>query len=313
MRTRLAAIFLLSCSVVWAVLGVGAVYAGPSILQTEKIADGVYALIGPTGQRAPDNVGNNANFGVIVTQAGVVLIDSGGSAKGAEMIERAVRGVTELPIVAVINTGGQDHRWLGNGYFKQRGARLIASVDAVADQRARSVDQLFVLENLLGAQHLAGTEPAYADETFADNLELNIGGVRIYIEHAPAHTPGDSFVWLADAGVMFSGDIVYVDRMAGVIPVSNTAKWLASFDAMAAHTPSVIVPGHGRPASLEKARGQTRDYIAHLRARVGDVLAAGGDINQGVQVDQSAFAHLANFDSLSGRNAQQVFMEMEFE
>ena len=30
-------------------------------------------------------------------------------------------------------------------------------------------------------------------------------------------------------------------------------------------------------------------------------------------IDQSRFAHLAVFDQLKGRNAQQVYQEMEFE
>lgn len=31
------------------------------------------------------------------------------------------------------------------------------------------------------------------------------------------------------------------------------------------------------------------------------------------QIDQSAFAHLAQFEALAGRNAQQVYAEMEWE
>jgi hypothetical protein len=40
--------------------------------------------------------------------------------------------VTTQPIRWVINTGGQDHRWLGNGYFRAQGAELIAHASAVA-------------------------------------------------------------------------------------------------------------------------------------------------------------------------------------
>ena len=43
-----------------------------------------------------------------------------------------------------------------------------------------------------------------------------------------AHTPGDLMVWLPQQRVVFSGDIVYVDRMLGVIPVSHTGRWLAT-------------------------------------------------------------------------------------
>ncbi len=55
-------------------------------LITSKISENIYALIGPLSQRSADNFANNANFGVIVTNEGVVLIDTGGSLKGAEQI-----------------------------------------------------------------------------------------------------------------------------------------------------------------------------------------------------------------------------------
>ena len=95
-------------------------------LEVQKIADDVYALVGDLGQRSAENLGNNATFGAVVTKEGVVLVDSGGSRAGAEAIEAALKTVTGKTVVAVINTGGQDHRWLGNGYFRAKGVRLPA-------------------------------------------------------------------------------------------------------------------------------------------------------------------------------------------
>jgi glyoxylase-like metal-dependent hydrolase (beta-lactamase superfamily II) len=93
---------------------------GPLTAQTldltpTPVADGVYALIGPTGPRTYDNDGLNANLGFVVTEDGVVLVDSGASRLGAKRVAAAVRGVTDQPVRWVINTGSQDHRWLGNG------------------------------------------------------------------------------------------------------------------------------------------------------------------------------------------------------
>src|SRR2546422_2947268 len=47
----------------------------------------------------------------------------------------------------------------------------------------------------------------------------------------------------------------------GAAPVSGTADWLKAFDAIAVLKPQVIVPGHGRPTSLEGAKAATRDYL----------------------------------------------------
>ncbi len=276
--------------------------------------EGVYALIGELDQRSPTNFGNNATFGAIVTADGVVLIDPGGSAKGAAMLETAVQTVTDKPIIAVINTGGQDHRWLGNDYFKNKGARIIASAAAVADQQERVGDQLTGLEFFMGAEGLSGTKPVHAHETFEDALDLEIGGVQIQLRHpGGAHTPGDAFVWLPETRIVFSGDIVYMDRMLAVNDYSDSAAWIQAFQAMAAFDPKIVVPGHGDPAPLDKARAQTLDYLKNLRHKIGQVIDNGGVIEQATAVDQSSFAELYNFSQLAKRNAQQVFIHMEFE
>ena len=65
------------------------------------------------------------------------------------------------------------------------------------------------------------------------------------MHRGPAHTPGDSFVWLDERDVMFTGDIVYVDRILGNGDQrSITDSWLAAFEAMAAFDPS---PYRARP------------------------------------------------------------------
>ncbi|MGB0723127.1 MAG: MBL fold metallo-hydrolase [Gammaproteobacteria bacterium] len=283
-------------------------------LQTHHVAGPAYAIQGPFGNRTAENLGNNATFGFIVTEAGVVLIDSGGTYKGAAAIDEQIRTVTDQPVRWVINTGGQDHRWLGNGYFKSRGATLIANTGAVADQKARVQDQFFRLGELAGAAALEGTEPVYAGETFETQHVLEAGGVRLEIHHAgQAHTPGDSFVWLPEHKVMFSGDIVYVGRMLGVMDHSNSRSWMAAFEAMAAFEPEHLVPGHGPVTTLETARADSYAYLSFLRESVEAFMDAGGTIDSIGEIDQSRFAYLNAYDSLKGRNIQQVFQEMEWE
>ncbi|MBK5929746.1 MBL fold metallo-hydrolase [Halochromatium salexigens] len=283
-------------------------------LRLQPINDRLYAIVGPFGNRTPENLGNNATFGFVVTDAGVVLIDAGGSAKGAAAIKALIQQVTDQPVKLVINTGGQDHRWLGNAYFKARGARIIASQAAVEDQRARLQEQWLRLQNLVGMKGLAGTEPVYADETFEDQMRLNVGGTDIELQMVgPAHTPGETLVWLPEARVAFSGDVVYVGRMLRVGSHSNSAHWIEAFEALAALEPEVVVPGHGPATDLAQARADTLDYLVFLRETVGAFMEDGGDITQIGSLDQSRFADLEEYASLKGRNAQQVFQEMEWE
>ena len=290
------------------------VRAGESSLQSIQVADNVYALVGPLTQRDRNNLGNNATFGFIVTDAGVVLIDPGGSAKGAAVIAAQIGAVTHKPVKWVINTGGQDHRWLGNGYFRERGAEIIAAAAAVADQRERANDQLLVLEALIGADNLSGTDTVFASRTFDQRFALTLGGETFELSMVgPAHTPGDTLVWMPKRKVVFAGDVVYLERMLGVGGQSDSAGWLQAFAALESLSPEIIVPGHGRPAGLAEARAQTRDYLVFLRQAVGDLIEAGGMLADVGKIDQSRFAHLAVADQIAGRNAHQVFQVMEWE
>lgn len=283
-------------------------------LEVQTVTKDLYALVGDLGARTPENLGNNATFGAVITSAGVVLIDSGAGTAAAKALEAALRKVTDRPVVMVINTGGQDHRWLGNGYFKSRGAKIVAAKSAVADQQARATDQLNALAKAVGEEKMAGTEPVYATETFDGRHELTVGGVR-FVLHNPgtAHTPGDTYVWLPDRKVVFSGDIVYTERMLAVLPISNYKTWIASFDAMASLKPKHVVPGHGHATDVAQARRQTRNYLVTLRDGVSKLLERSEGLEQVGTIDQSAFAKLHLYEDLKGRNAHQVYQQMEFE
>lgn len=282
-------------------------------LEIQKVTEGVYAVVGPLDQRSEDNLANNATFGVVVTDEGVVLVDTGGSWLGAEALHQAVREITDQPVKFVINSGGQDHRWIGNDYWQQLGAKVIASEAAVADHNDRGSVQMTGLSILLGDK-LAGTVPAYADITFDTEYDFELGGVAFEIAYAgQAHTPGDSFVWVPSANTVFTGDIVYMERILGIGGQSHSGTWIEVFEAVAALNPTHVVPGHGAPTDLAGATADTYDYLVNLRTQMGVFIDDGGDIIESVNVEQGAFSYLENFEGLAKRNAQQVFSEMEWE
>jgi glyoxylase-like metal-dependent hydrolase (beta-lactamase superfamily II) len=289
------------------------VSASADVLTVHSVAAGVWAIEGPAAQRDPENLGNNATFGLVETDAGAILIDPGGTWNGAATLDTMVRGLTDQPVTHVINTGGQDHRWLGNSYWQAIGATVIASDAAVEDQRTRGSLQMTMLSQLVG-DGFSGTEPAYADVTFSEAYQLDLGSRHIEIHHpAPAHTPGDSFVWLPEDRIVFTGDIVYVGRILGVMEFSDSASWLEAFAAIEALDPVYLIPGHGPPTTLREAQADTRDYLANLRSRMREYIDGGGDIIGSVDVDQSEFGYLDQFEALAGRNAQTVFEQMEWE
>ena len=182
------------------------------------------------------------------------------------------------------------------------------------DQKKRVTDQFYMLGNLVSEHAVKATTPVYAEKTFNNQLDFTLGNTRFEIHHAgPAHTAGDSFVWLPRQGVMFTGDIVFTERMLGIQDYSNSKGWIKAFDAMAAYKPKYIVPGHGHVTDLAQAKKDTYDYLVDLRKNVADFMGQGRDISEIGTLDQSRYDYLHNHETLSGRNAQKVFTELEWE
>jgi glyoxylase-like metal-dependent hydrolase (beta-lactamase superfamily II) len=280
----------------------------------QPVAEGLYSHIGDLDGRSYDNEGLNANLGLVVTPAGAVLIDSGPTAQVDAKIEAAAKKVTTQPIRWVINTGGQDHRWLANAYFSARGIESIAHAAGRADMQARMAQHLDGLKVL--KERLDGTQPALPTRWIEGNdHRLEFGGVALQlIYRGGGHTPGDMMVWLPEKNVMFSGDLVYVQRTLGLIEVSNIQHWLASFAVLDALQPRIIVPGHGRVTDTPTARAHTRDLLRALRVHMKRAIDDGIDISAAVKsFDTRPFAHLKHAEVWMAQLANRTYLEMERE
>jgi glyoxylase-like metal-dependent hydrolase (beta-lactamase superfamily II) len=298
------------------VVGLATAWAAHALeVSFKPVAPGVYAYVGDTEGRTYDNEGLNANIGLVVTSAGSVLIDSGATFKTGKAIADAAKRVTPQPIRWVINTGGQDHRWLGNGYFQSTGAEIIAHANAQLDMKARGAEQLRANAPVLKEKQ-DGTAPVYATRWLlgAEN-SLELGGVRMQFVHRQGgHTPGDMMVYLPATGVVFTGDVVYVDRILGLHPVSKTKTWLSSFEALEALEPRVVVPGHGQVTDLVQAQRDTGRLLKALRAHMGKAVDAGTDISTAVKsFDATPFKHLKHVDVWLPQLANLTYLEMEQE
>ena len=62
------------------------------------VAPNIFAYVGDTEGRTYENEALNANFGLVVTPKGAVLIDSGASWQGAQQIAAAAQKVTLQPL-----------------------------------------------------------------------------------------------------------------------------------------------------------------------------------------------------------------------
>jgi glyoxylase-like metal-dependent hydrolase (beta-lactamase superfamily II) len=252
-------------------------------------------------------------MGFVVTPQGVILIDSGASKLGAEKIAAAIAQVSTQPVRWVVNTGSQDHRWLGNDYFASQGAQIYALKRTAATQAEFANQHMQMLTGSLGAR-LDGTKPLPAT-TLLDGNEatVELGGESLSLRYTDAHFTGDAWVWLPKHNVVFTGDLVFVDRVLGVLPWSSVKNGQKAFHALEALNPKYIVPGHGGVCDLAKAKRDSGDYEDFLADVIGkaarDMEALDVTLNKSVDLPQ--FAHLYNFNDLHRANMNRAFVEFE--
>jgi len=282
--------------------------------ETVRVSENAYALIGDLGQRSPANLGHNMTSGFIVSDEGVIVIDTGGSRANAEKIHGAIRKISNKKIIYAINTGGQDHRWFGNDYFREQGAKIIAADSTASDMRARGAEQIERIKPLLGDK-FSGTQLVYPDTTFAQRMTLPVKSITIELIHTGgAHTPGDLLVWLPQSSVVYAGDTVFTERMPGILP-DSASRWIWSLEYLRdTLKPRIVVPGHGAVTIIDRALRDSYDYLVFLRDAVKKRFAANAfdPVEASQNLDQSRFSYLKNYEDLGlrSRNALAVAEEV---
>ncbi|MFN3642248.1 MAG: MBL fold metallo-hydrolase [Gemmobacter sp.] len=274
----------------------------------------VWTAIGATAPPTYENAGHNNNLSFLVTGDGVIVVNSGASFRLAEALHAEIRRRTDQPVRLVIVENGQGHAMLGNGYWAAQGVPILAHEDAVEEFARHGGEDLAALQRY-ARENAEGTEVVMPSETFIDRREIVMGEMRVVVLHlGPAHSPGDTQVWLPDLGFMIAGDIAFHERLPPIFADTCTACWIETWEsAFEPLAPTWIIPGHGHPTNLAQVRRYTRDYLVYLREQIAAHLEAGGDLAGAYYVDQSPYAHLDTFGELATRNAGQVFTEMEFE
>lgn len=273
----------------------------------------VWSAIGATAPPTYENTGHNNNLSFIVTGDGVVVINGGAAYVLAKALHEEIRQITDQPVRLVINENGQGHAMLGNSYWAEQGVPILAHMEAARvfeDYGAQ------ILEGMkrYNREKAEGTFLAGPTDTFEDERIIEMGDFRIEVLYlGPAHSPGDVSVWLPEQSLVISGDIAFHERLLPIFEDTITADWLETWDRFEELGATYVIPGHGHPTNMAQVRRYTRDYLVYLRAQVGALLEAGGDLSEAYYVDQSPYSHLDTFDELATRNAGRVYEQMEFE
>lgn len=164
----------------------------------------------------------------------------------------------------MINTGSQDHRWLGNDYFASRGIEIIAMQRTAETQKQYAEEQMQRMEGFL-KKRFKGTQAKPASKLLTNQpARITLGGQQLELRYTDAHYPGDVWVWLPEQSVVFSGDLVYVDRIFTVLPWSGVVNGQKSFHELVKLKPQFIVPGHGSVSDVSKAKRDCGDYYVNV-------------------------------------------------
>lgn len=280
-----------------------------------QVAPGVWSAIGATQYYSYENGGHNNNLSFVIGEDGVLVVNGGAAYLLAKALHAEIRKLTDKPVRWVVDENGQSHAILGNGYWKEQGATIIAHEEALEEVHGKGLSGLETLAGILKEQ-ADGTTLTEIDQTFEDTMELDLGGITAQlIRFGPAHSPGDISVYIPQRNVLIAGDMAFHQRMLPIFPDTDTAAWLETWREQFAPFADgkVIVPGHGTPTDFATVDEWTRGYLEYLRAQVAELLEAGGTLQDAYRIDQSAYAHLDTYEELAAKNAGRVFEAMEFE
>jgi len=290
-------------------------YALDSMLfrKPEKVIDGVWSAIGATSPGSFTNSGHNNNLSFIIGDESVLVFNAGDNYLLARALHDEIKKITSLPVKAVALENGQGHAMLGSSYWQEQGVPVIAHVDTAHEIQLRGEDVIDRMRRRNG-EKAKFTELTMPDETFEESMTIDLGSIKVeLIELGPAHSPGDIMAWLPEQKLIITGDMAFHQRLLPIFDDTDTAAWIETWDKFAALGAIHVIPGHGEPTNMEEVTKYTRDYLVHLRGKIGEVIDEGGDLQQAYDVDQSQYSHLDTFHELARLNADQVFRAMEFE
>jgi glyoxylase-like metal-dependent hydrolase (beta-lactamase superfamily II)/rhodanese-related sulfurtransferase len=279
----------------------------------EKVVDGVWSAIGATSPGSYANSGHNNNLSFVIGETGVLVFNAGDNYLLARALHDEIRKITSLPVTAVVLENGQGHAMLGSNYWQEQGVPVIAHVDTAHEIETYGTEvlQRMQLRNGEKARHTQLTMP---DQTFDEELAVDLGGLEVRLMFlGPAHSPGDIVAWIPAKRLVISGDMAFHQRLLPIFEHTDTAAWIETWERFEALGAKYVIPGHGDPTNMTEVTRFTRDYLAYLREKIGEVIEEGGDLQQAYDVDQSPYGHLDTFYELAIPNADRVFRAMEFE
>lgn len=238
-----------------------------AVVQPQQLADGLWMLGGVGG-----------NLLLCAGPDGALLVDAQ-YAPMAGKIRAAVDSLGARAVLRfVVNTHYHGDHVGGDSALAAGGAAVVAHENVRARMMVPRYNATF------GDTTRATPREAWPVLTFADSVTFHLNGHELRVIHLPpGHTDGDAYVWVPDADVLHSGDLVF----NGTYPVIDVAAggsiggMIRSVDALLAIVGprTRVVPGHG-PLADRAAMVRFRDMLVSVRDRVTKLVRAGRTLEE---------------------------------
>ncbi len=243
--------------------------------QIRKIKDGVYVYVGKNF---------NSNAGIVLTQEGVVLIDSGHNPTDSRAIAAAVKKLTPLPVRFLIDTEPHPDHTTGH-FVHSPPAVIIAHEGATESMKGRERDTPGRIQKLAGVSPEIGAAlqgyrfvPPHIE--YRQKMTLNVGERTFELLYLHGvHSEADTAVWLPKESVLFSASGIVVNQFNILRPFVTIPDILAAAKMLKGLNPEHVVPGHGIPGTV-KIFEDTEKYYALLLERVGAMVKAGKSLDE---------------------------------
>ena len=225
--------------------------------KTVEVLKNVYTMI--------DGDGVDSNTTIIITEEGVIVIDTRPTPTEARKVLEEIRKLTDLPIVYTINTHFHGDHTFGNQVFKN--SKTIIAHKNVRDTLVKSgQDHLsfFKTFGLPGMDEVKITPP---NIVYEKEMEIWLGGYRLQLlYHGKGHTDGDTIIYLDLLRTVITGDLVFNKK----IPYMDDAyvdEWIESLNYIQLLKNETVIPGHG-PIGGRLTVIAMKHYLLDLKALV---------------------------------------------
>jgi len=219
--------------------------------------------------------------GFIVTNEGVVVVDTTNTPFHARELLYEIRHRSELPVRYVIDTSSSGELILGNEVFTELQATLISSAktqEAIRQYRQMLTRRMDDDDGRLRSR-LRGFHITLPTQTFGNEMTLRLGGQEIKLLTLLKNgLTDDSAVYLPPAKVLFLGELfqnAYFPRIGS----RNLRDWIATLRQVEAWDIDVYVPGHGEPGGKNEL-AEFRQFLEWLGKEVETRFQAGKSLSQ---------------------------------